>query len=162
TITVIPVNDAPVAGPDAAITTAGRPTRIPVLANDSDADGDTLAIVALTRPTKGSVRREGGTLVYTPRDGASGPDGFNYTVSDGHGGRATGAVSVTVRDVVAPRTLAVRITYGDGRSIDLRSTSRAILPWARVRAIQVVFSENVNVVSDALVVTGLAGAIDTA
>ncbi|HKB05607.1 MAG TPA: Ig-like domain-containing protein, partial [Gemmataceae bacterium] len=160
TITVAPVNDAPVAGPDAATTTAGRPSRIPVLANDSDADGDTLTIISFTAPAKGSVRRQGGTLVYTPRNGTSGLDAFAYTVSDGHGGTASANVSVTVKDLTAPKATAIRLYYGDGRSFDVRSATRTVLPWELIRKVEVVFSEEVAVQADSLTVTGLAGAVD--
>jgi len=48
TLAVNPVNDAPVASPDAAITNEDFSVTIPVLDNDSDVDGDALVVTALT------------------------------------------------------------------------------------------------------------------
>ena len=55
TITVNPVNDPPVAVDDTATTTAGTPVTINVLANDSDVDGNALAVTGVTQGTSGSV-----------------------------------------------------------------------------------------------------------
>src|SRR5205814_5102359 len=61
TITISPVNDAPVASADDTYTTpedttltVGAPG---VLANDSDIDGDTLSAVLVNSPTHGSLTR---------------------------------------------------------------------------------------------------------
>jgi len=62
------------------------------LNNDSDADGDTLIIIALGSSAYGSARNNGdGTVSFTPIRDYCGPITFSYTVSDGHGniGRAT-------------------------------------------------------------------------
>ncbi|MBI2089680.1 MAG: tandem-95 repeat protein [Deltaproteobacteria bacterium] len=66
-ITVNAVNDAPVAVDDTATTTAGTPVIINVVANDTDVDGDTLSVSAVTQGASGSVAINGdGTLTYTP------------------------------------------------------------------------------------------------
>jgi hypothetical protein len=67
---------------------------IDVLANDSDADGDALAVVSFTQPPNGSVTRQGNKLVYLSRLNFIGYDRFSYTVSDGRGGTATASVTV--------------------------------------------------------------------
>ncbi len=95
-VTVTPVNDAPVAVADTATAAAGTST-VTVLANDTDADGDTLAITAVTQGAHGAVAASAaGVIVYTPAVGFSGTDAFTYTISDGHGGSATGTVVMTV------------------------------------------------------------------
>lgn len=89
-------NTPPVAVDDAATAAPGAPATIDVLANDSDADGDALAISAVTQPTGGSVAISGGVLVYTSNAGFTGLDRFTYTIGDGRGGSATANVSVNV------------------------------------------------------------------
>jgi len=49
-VTVSAVNDAPVAGNDAATTSANTPVSLSVLTNDSDVDGGTLTVSAVTQP----------------------------------------------------------------------------------------------------------------
>jgi len=100
TVNVNPVNDLPVAVADTATTADGTAVVIPVLANDTDADGDPLSVTAVTQGASGSVSLAGGTVTYTP--GAAGPytDSFTYTVDDGNGGTAVGTVTVTVEAAV--------------------------------------------------------------
>lgn len=91
------VNHAPVAGNDAVRTDPGIASTISVLANDSDADGDSLSVTAVSNAAHGTVvRNANGTVTYTPMAGYTGADSFTYTLSDGHGGTATGTVSVTI------------------------------------------------------------------
>ena len=102
TVTVDPINDAPVA--DDEIPTVAEdagPTAVNVLAGDSDLDGDSLGIASATDPAHGTVAITGGGsgLTYRPDANYHGPDAFDYVVSDGHGGSDVGAVSVTVTSV---------------------------------------------------------------
>jgi hypothetical protein len=70
---------------------------IAVLANDSDPDGNTLAVVSVTAPAHGTASISGNAIVYTPAAGYSGSDSFSYTIDDGAGGRASARVAVTVQ-----------------------------------------------------------------
>ena len=70
---------------------------VDVLANDSDPEGDTLTITAVSAPAHGTAVITSGAISYTPAAGYSGPDGFTYTISDGRGGTATASVAVTVK-----------------------------------------------------------------
>jgi hypothetical protein len=84
-------NKAPVAVDDTANATEDTPfsSTVRLVANDSDADGDTLTVVAGTFATAqgGSVTiNADGSYVYTPAPNFNGTDSFNYTVSDGRGG----------------------------------------------------------------------------
>ncbi len=101
-ITVTPANDAPVALPDAAATDEGIAVTIPVLANDSDPDGDALEIVSVQAPSHGSAARAGSAVVYTPAPGFHGLDAFRYEVSDGRGGSAAADVAVSVATINSP------------------------------------------------------------
>jgi len=100
TVTVNPVNDTPVAVADAVTTADGTAVVVPVLSNDTDADGDPLSVTAVTQGTSGTVSLVSGTVTYTPT--APGPytDSFTYTVDDGNGGTAVGTVTVTVEAAV--------------------------------------------------------------
>lgn len=69
-----------------------------LLANDDDADGDTLVITGAGNATNGSVAYNSQTnsVVFTPTAGYTGAASFSYTVSDGRGGTDTATVSLTV------------------------------------------------------------------
>ncbi|NNU42823.1 tandem-95 repeat protein [Ramlibacter montanisoli] len=98
-VDVAAVNDNPVGGNDAVSATTTVPLFIPVaglLGNDTDVDGDTLAISAVGTPQNGSVSIVGGNLLYNANVLFLGVDTFSYTVSDGRGGTATAFVSVNV------------------------------------------------------------------
>ncbi|MGR2701442.1 tandem-95 repeat protein [Vibrio campbellii] len=83
-VTVNPVNDAPVANDDSAVTDEDTPVTIDVLPNDTDVDGDTLSIVNASVPVdQGTVEIVDGKLVFTPAENFNGEANINYTVSDG-------------------------------------------------------------------------------
>ncbi|MGH1368913.1 MAG: Ig-like domain-containing protein, partial [Maritimibacter sp.] len=97
TVNVTPVNDAPDTNPDDTSTLEGTPVEIPVLANDSDPEGDPLEVIDTTDPTHGTVSvNPDGTIEYTPEADYTGTDTFTYTVSDGNGGTATDTVTIDV------------------------------------------------------------------
>lgn len=97
TVTEAP-NHPPKAMNDTASTVKNTPVTINVVANDSDPDGDALTVTSVTSPSNGTAVNNGnGTVTYTPNSNYTGPDAFNYTISDGRGGTATARVSVTVR-----------------------------------------------------------------
>jgi hypothetical protein len=107
TLTVTPVNDAPVARNDAASVVRGGSVTIAVLANDTDVDGDVLKVVAVTQGAKGAaVLNANGTVTYTPGPSFTTTDSFTYTISDGKGGTATATVVIRVR------------SHGDGDACD--------------------------------------------
>ena len=99
TVTVNPINDAPVADDETATTNQNTTiSNIDVLTGDTDVDGDVLS-VSQASAVNGSVSiNSDGTLNYTPNPGFNGSDRLTYTVSDGNGGTDTGAVTITVRD----------------------------------------------------------------
>jgi len=86
-------NEPPIAIDDGTTTAQDTAVDIKVLANDSDPDGDDLAIESFTQGANGSVTlNDNGTpgnatddfLVYTPDTGVNGlQDTFTYTISDG-------------------------------------------------------------------------------
>ena len=95
-----PANNAPVAMDDTAETDEGESVMISVLANDTDADGDTLTVTMATDPSYGDavVADNGMSITYTPDADFDGEDQFMYTVSDGEGGTDTATVMVDVME----------------------------------------------------------------
>jgi VCBS repeat-containing protein len=86
TLDITPVDDAPVAVDDTANVVRNSSVTIPVLANDSDVEGDALTpvVVAGSGPAHGTVMvNADGTITYTPELGYLGPDSFTYQASDG-------------------------------------------------------------------------------
>ncbi len=113
-LTVVNVNDAPVAGNDViAVQADGVPDLVPfatLLMNDSDIDvGDFLSLTAATASLAGapvSIDAAAGTVVYdagelfrTLAQGQSAADAFDYMVKDLSGEVSTATVSVTVNGV---------------------------------------------------------------
>lgn len=83
------------------IVTEDIPLAIPVntlLANDTDADGDTLHVIDVSNAVNGTVALVGGNVTFTPVANYAGAASFSYTVSDGKGGFD----SATVHLVVVP------------------------------------------------------------
>jgi CshA-type fibril repeat protein/VCBS repeat-containing protein len=102
-VVVSPVNDAPLAVDDSAVTNEDMPVTIAVLANDSDVEGDALSVDSATRGVSGAVTiNANGTLTYTPDLNFNGADTFTYTIVDGNGGSATATVTVTVNGLNDP------------------------------------------------------------
>ncbi len=96
TITVVPVNDAPVANDDAATTDEEVEVVIDVLDNDDDVDGDALTIVSVTPSDDGEVSIVDGQIVFVPDVDFSGTTTFTYTVTDPSGATDTATVTITV------------------------------------------------------------------
>ena len=100
-ITVTPVNDAPVANPDAK--TTPEDTAVSGTVTSSDIDGGAPSYAVATGASNGSVTMDAnGNYTYTPNANYNGPDSFTYTVSDGEGGSDTETVSITVTPVNDP------------------------------------------------------------
>lgn len=97
TVTVNAQPDAPNAVDDAATTNEDMAVIIPVLANDTDPDGDPLAVSQVGLPGNGTALDNGdGTITYTPNPDFNGTDTFSYTISDGNGGVDAATVTVMV------------------------------------------------------------------
>lgn len=102
----ISVNTPPVATADSTTVAAGSgPSTLAVLANDTDADSDTLTVTGVTAPDHGTAVPTGSGVQYTPVGGYVGPDSFTYTISDGNGGTSSATVSVDVSDSVLAQTI---------------------------------------------------------
>lgn len=103
TITVLPVNDAPVAADYNLYTPHDTPLTVRVLDDAADGDGDALTSVVLKPPVSGTVvSNSDGSFTYAPDAGFVGEDLFTYAVTDASGLSATGVVWITVRPNQAP------------------------------------------------------------
>ncbi|WP_422003463.1 beta strand repeat-containing protein [Roseovarius mucosus] len=101
TLDLLPVNDAPVAQADAAIST-GEDQAISGTVTATDVDGDSLsfALASGGAPANGSVTvSANGGYTYTPDADFNGTDAFTVSVTDGNGGTDTVVVNVTVNAV---------------------------------------------------------------
>jgi hypothetical protein len=86
-----------------------------LLANDSDADGDSLSIVVnATSANAGTVTESSGWVFYTPAPGFTNADSFNYTIQDGFGGSAVGTVIVAIIVDNSPGLSLTLINLGNG------------------------------------------------
>ena len=114
TITITPVNDAPVASNDTYTTAEDTPLTVPaatgVLANDTDSDTPHAALIAtmITNAANGNVvLSASGSFTYTPNANFFGTDSFTYTASDGSLSSAPATVTITVTPVNDPPSFTV-------------------------------------------------------
>jgi VCBS repeat-containing protein len=102
-VTVTPVNDAPTAPATGAVSTDEDTASAATAIGAADIDGDTLTYSV--KPGAGaangnvSFNQANGTYTYIPVPNFTGSDAFTILISDGHGGTAQQAVSVTVANV---------------------------------------------------------------
>ena len=97
---VASVNDAPVAVDDAASLDEDTAITFDVVANDSDVDLDSLAVIRVAAPAHGSATiADARHIAYTPAANYHGPDALTYTISDGHGGEASATLALEVASV---------------------------------------------------------------
>ena len=102
-LTVNPVNDAPVAAGDAYSVAAGATLNVPapgVLGNDSDLDGDALTAVNPSALAGLSFNPDGSFSYAAPA--TTGPQTFTYQASDGTATSAPATVTITVLANQAP------------------------------------------------------------
>ena len=158
----VTVNAAPEAADDTASTWENSAVAVDVLANDTDADGDTLSIEAVTQdPTDGTATIGGDAIVYTPDADFAGTDTFKYTATDGEDTSNEAAVSVTVNVNTAPVAVDDRIstrtatavlidvvandTDADGQTLTLESVTQPSHGSAEVSGGLASYTPNANI-----------------
>ena len=103
TLTVTPVNHAPVATADSYSLNQDTVLNVAapgVLGNDSDPDGNTITAQLVSSPSHGAlVLNSNGSFAYTPASGYTGSDSFSYRASDGSLVSSSATVSLTVNAV---------------------------------------------------------------
>ena len=95
-ITVAPVNDAPVANPQDV--TTDEDTAVPVILTGNDVDGQSLTFT-VGFPGHGALSGTAPNLTYTPAANYNGQDSFTFTVTDGVLTSEPTTVSITVAPV---------------------------------------------------------------
>ena len=130
TITVTPVNDAPLALADSYGTTEDTALTVPapgVLGNDLDIDSGTLTASLVTGPTSGSVTLNAdGSFTYTPAADFNGPVSFTYQASDGSLTSLPATVTITVAAVNDP-PVAVDDAYSTAEDTTLTVPAPGVL-----------------------------------
>jgi len=94
-----PPNQPPVANPDSATTAQNTAVTIAastLLANDTDANGDSLSLTGVSNAVNGSVTFSNGNVIFTPSANFTGNASFDYSISDGKSGTSSATVSVAV------------------------------------------------------------------
>lgn len=95
-----------------------------LLANDTDPNGFSLSITGVSSPTNGSASYNATTQLvsFTPANDYTGAAGFTYSITNGNGGTASAAVSLTV----IPGTILFssgntpsNVTVNDPNSVEL-------------------------------------------
>lgn len=103
TLTVIPVEDSPVAADDSYSTNEDVVLAINapgVLSNDSDVDGDALIAILAAAPVNGTLTlNNDGSFIYVPAGNFSGIDSFTYFANDGTMNTNPATVTIHVTSV---------------------------------------------------------------
>ena len=130
-ITVVAINDAPMAADDSIVLAEGNSTSVQVLANDTDVDeGDTLTITAIDYAGSGTVAINGDSIDYTPGSGFIGDESLTYTIADSAGETSQASVSITVSARPSP-TVTGGSSSGGGSFSPLFAL--LLLPLMRLR-----------------------------
>ena len=96
-LTIIAVNDAPVAQAGSFTTPVNTPYTGQLIG--TDVEGDPLTYTITTQPTKGTVtvNPSTGVFTYTPAAGRAGADSFRFRVNDGTVNSGNAKISVTIQ-----------------------------------------------------------------
>lgn len=108
-ITINPINDAPIAVDDTAMTVIDSAVEITVLGNDTDKEGS-LTVSGLGAVPNGTATTDGTTITFTPASLFLGTSVFTYTVTDiGDNGAASlsAVATVTVTTEVVPTAVSL-------------------------------------------------------
>ena len=123
TITVVPVNDPPVAIAQTVNTDEEAPLLITF--SGTDVEGSLLTYSIVSNPTRGDLTGSGSSRIYTPRPNQTGPDSFTFRANDGATNGATVTVNITINPINDPPTISVvadQATSEDGGPINLNVT----------------------------------------
>src|SRR2546427_154150 len=134
-ITVTPVNDAPVANSDSATTNEDTPVDVNVLANDTDPDNanSDLQTVSLRNVTGGSaiVLSDGRTVRFSPNTDANSSDGSTFKSSCGAADGAVDSASAAIVTItVNPVNDVPSFTKGADQTVNEDAAAQTVSGWA--------------------------------
>jgi hypothetical protein len=125
TITVTPINDAPVADDQSVTTDEDRTVSIDL--TGSDIDGDSLSFAVQAQPMNGALSGDAPNLVYTPNADFNGNDSFTFKVNDGELDSPHATVSIVVNPVNdAPTADAQSLSLDEDTSASVTLTASDI------------------------------------
>lgn len=123
TLNISNMNGVPVAQNDTITVLQNTATVLTPLSNDTDPEGDTISITAVSTPAHGTATLTAGTLTYMPAAAYTGADSFTYTITDGHSNASTGTVNITVST-----SLGIPVPLNDAATVNMNTaTSIAVL-----------------------------------
>ncbi|PYL45937.1 MAG: hypothetical protein DMF40_14250 [Verrucomicrobia bacterium] len=134
-LTIAPVNDAPVA--DSQSVTTNEDTARAIVLNGSDVDGDALTYTLASNPSHGTLTGTAPNLTYSPAANYNGTDSFTFKVNDGAASSGVATVSITVsavndapvangQSITTPQNVAKSITL-TGSDVDGDALTYAIV-----------------------------------
>jgi len=98
-----------------------------LLANDSDADGDTLTVSLVDSPDYGALTlNSDGSFTYTPEADFAGSDSFTYVATDGTNKSETATVAIAVAGIDDPSTLTLPEEFTDPDNVAERTVGEEI------------------------------------
>lgn len=107
-VTIISVNDIPIANGDSDTTNEDTPVTTSILSNDvlgnNPVIGDQpVAVQITTQGAKGiATINVGNTITYTPNTNQNGPDSYTYQITDGDGTAVTAIVNIDIIPINDP------------------------------------------------------------
>jgi hypothetical protein len=148
-VTIVAVNDPPVAVDDSYVTDQDTALVVPapgVLANDEDPDGSSGPLTAAldTGPANGTLMlNTDGSFVYTPAPGFHGVDTFTYRAADGPRQSAPATVTITVNRVVSELTFVGVLNVPTPANRTFKAGSTIPMQWRFAAGTTVVDSSHV-------------------
>jgi VCBS repeat-containing protein len=135
TITINPINDAPLTvsdtitldeGGTVTLTTTGSST---LLANDTDAESDSLTAIGVSSPTNGTlILNANGTFSYVHNGSNTTTDTFSYKANDGTVDGNTVTITITINPVNdIPLTVSDTLTVNEAGTVTLTASGSSTL-----------------------------------
>jgi VCBS repeat-containing protein len=109
TVTVTPVNDAPLAD-DQALTTEEDTPKATIL-SAYDEENDPLTYSVIDEPRHGTLSGVAPNVLYTPQAGYYGVDSFTFRVNDGTADSNLATISITVNEDSSPSKIYLAIIF---------------------------------------------------